>query len=67
MTTESADGTPRVPRRRPRVSVEELARRKGVRPIESVSDMAQEGVFDSDEELEEFIAYTYANRRADLA
>ena len=31
------------------------------------TDMAQEGVFDSDEELEEFIAYTYANRRADLA
>jgi hypothetical protein len=29
--------------------------------------MAQEGVFDSDEELEEFIAYTYANRRANLA
>ena len=67
MTAESADGTPLVPRRRPRVSVEELARRKGVRPVESVSDMAQEGVFDSDEELEEFIAYTYANRRADLA
>jgi hypothetical protein len=65
MTTESADGTLRVPRRHG--SVEELARRKGVRPVASVSDMAQEGVFDSDEELEEFIAYTYANRRADLA
>jgi hypothetical protein len=66
MTTESADGTVRAPRHRPRVSVEELARRKGVRPVASVSDMAQEGVFDSDEELEEFIAYTYANRRVDL-
>ncbi len=29
--------------------------------------MAQKGVFSSDEELEEFIAYTYANRRAGLA
>ncbi|MGQ0777971.1 MAG: hypothetical protein ACT4NY_26770 [Pseudonocardiales bacterium] len=66
MTTDSADDTPRVPRRRPRVSAEELARRKGVRPVESLEDMARD-VFSSDEELEEFIAYTYANRRAGLA
>lgn len=65
MTTDSADETPRVPRRRP-APVEELARHKGVRPVESLDDMARD-VFSSDEELEEFIAYTYANRRADLA
>lgn len=61
MTTDSADETPRVPRRRE--SLDEQARRKGVRPVERVEDMAEEGVFSSDEELEEFIAYTYANRR----
>jgi len=38
-------------------------RRKGVRPVERVEDTAVDGVFSTDEELEEFIAYTYANRR----
>lgn len=42
MTTDSADETPRVPCRRPRVSAEELARRKGVRPVESLEDMARD-------------------------
>ena len=49
------------------VSVEELARRQGVRPVESVEDMARPGIFESDEELEEFLAHVYAARRADLA
>jgi hypothetical protein len=44
-----------------------LARRKGVRPVESVEDMAEDGVFESDEELEEFLAHVYASRHADLA
>jgi hypothetical protein len=64
MTTDSADDTPRVPRRRE--SLDEQARRKGVRPVERLEDMARD-VFSSDEELEEFIAYTYANRRDGLA
>ncbi|HEX5494259.1 MAG TPA: hypothetical protein VFX70_06780 [Mycobacteriales bacterium] len=51
------------PRRAPRESLEEQARRKGVRPVEPVEDMAQDGIFDSDEELEEFLAYVYAARR----
>lgn len=46
---------------------DELARRKGVKPIESADDLACEGIFDTDEELEEFLQYTYAARRADLA
>jgi hypothetical protein len=46
---------------------EELARRKGVRPVQCVADMAQDGVFESDEELEEFLAHVYAARDADLA
>lgn len=49
------------------VSVEELARRQGVRPVESVDDMAWPGLFESDEELDEFLAHVYASRRADLA
>jgi hypothetical protein len=48
-------------------SLEELFRAKGVRPIESANDLACDGVFESGEELEEFIAHTYAARRADLA
>jgi hypothetical protein len=53
--------------RRGVVPIEELARRKGVRPVESVADMAQDGVFESDEELDEFLAHVYAARDADLA
>jgi hypothetical protein len=49
------------------VSVEELARRQGVRPIESVDDMARPDLFGSDEELEEFLADLYASRRSGLA
>lgn len=37
------------------------------RPIQSADDLAGDGIFESDEELDEFLAYTYAARRADLA
>lgn len=47
-------------------SIDDQARRKGVRPVESVADMAQDGVFESDDELEEFLAHVYAARHADL-
>jgi hypothetical protein len=49
------------------VSLDELARRKGVRPVASVEEMAQEGIFESDEELDEFLAHVHAARQADLA
>jgi hypothetical protein len=48
-------------------SVEELARRQGVQPVASVEDMARPGLFDSDQEWNEFLADLYASRRADLA
>ena len=48
------------------VSVIELARQQGVRPIASVDDLRAD-VFDSDQELDEFLADLYASRRADLA
>ena len=49
------------------LSIAELARIQGVRPVASVADMARDGIFESDEELEQFIAYTYAARRRDMA
>jgi hypothetical protein len=49
------------------VPVEELARRQGVRPLASADDLIQPGAFDSDEELDEFLADLYASRRAGTA
>jgi hypothetical protein len=66
VTTNRADYQAQPPDRGS-VSVEALARRQGVRPVESVEDMARPGIFASHEELEEFLARVYAARRADLA
>jgi len=65
----SADGAERMPEWGDpgHVPVEELARRQGVRPVESVDDLARPSLFESDEELEEFLADLYASRRAALA
>jgi hypothetical protein len=49
------------------VSVEELARRKGVRPVESVEDMVRPELSESDEEWQEFLADLYASRRSGQA
>lgn len=45
---------------------EELARRKDVQPIRSADDLACDGLFETDEELQEFLDDTYAARRANL-
>jgi len=37
------------------LSLDELARRQGVRPVRNVHDMARPHVFESDEELAEFL------------
>ncbi|SFO31031.1 hypothetical protein SAMN05216207_104328 [Pseudonocardia ammonioxydans] len=66
MTTDSADDGPSAPRVRPRVSIEELARRKGVQPVESLDDMARD-VFSSDDDLDEFLTFVHADRQAGLA
>jgi hypothetical protein len=66
VTTNKADYEVQPPDRGS-VSVEELARRQGVRPVGRVGEMARPGIFESDEELEEFLAHVYASRRADLA
>jgi hypothetical protein len=51
---------------RDHVSLREMARRQGVRPVESADDLAADGVFDSDEELDEFLAAVAAWRHSDL-
>jgi hypothetical protein len=39
---------------------------KNTRPIRSLGDLAPD-TFESDDELEEFLAFTYAERHRDLA
>jgi hypothetical protein len=51
---------------RPLLSVEQLLAAKAVRPIRSLDEFAAD-TFESDEELEEFLAFTYAERHRDLA
>jgi hypothetical protein len=38
-----------------RVSLDDLARRKGAQPVTSLEEMREDGVFRSDEELDEFL------------
>lgn len=51
---------------RPRLSVDELLAAKNTQPIQSLDDLAAD-TFESDEELEEFIAFTYSERHHDVA
>ena len=46
------------------VPAEEQVRRQGVRPIKSVDELAFPGVWESDQELDEFLADLYASRHA---
>jgi hypothetical protein len=46
------------------VSVDELFRDV---PVQSAEDLACAGIFDTDEELNDFLEHIYAARRADLA
>ncbi len=66
MTTNRADDVP-VPADRGTESLDEQARRKGVRTIRSADDLAQDGVFDTDGELDAFLAHVTEMRHADLA
>ena len=50
-----------------RATLDDLFRAKDAQPVRSADDLACDGIFETDEELEEFLAYTYATRRADLA
>ena len=66
MTTNRADNMPGPPEGGTE-SLDEQARRKGVRPIQSADDLAQDGIFDSDEELDAFLVHVTEMRHADLA
>lgn len=48
------------------VSVEELARQQGIKPVKSIGELARPDLFESDEELDEFLADLYANRRHEM-
>ena len=49
------------------VPVPELARRQGVGPVVSVDELARPDLFESDEELADFLADLYAARHTGLA
>ncbi|XRQ02692.1 hypothetical protein ACN3XK_39555 [Actinomadura welshii] len=57
----SGDGKPQH-----RLSVEELLAEKNTQPIRSLDDLAAD-TFESDEELEAFVAFTNAERHRDVA
>lgn len=67
MTSSNAERLPHWPTHAEHVSAEELARRQGVGPVTSPADMARPGAFESDDELDEFLADLYASRRAGMA
>lgn len=46
------------------VPAAELARRQGVRPVDSLDDLARPDLFESDDELDDFLTDIYASRRA---
>ena len=65
MSTSGADSSAGAPAR-PRLPTAELLAAKHTRPIQSPGDLAAD-IFESDGELEEFLAFTYAERHRDLA
>ena len=66
MTAEHA-GTHHVPQPRGRALVDELLQQKDVQPIQTAEDPAGRDIFETAEELQQFLDYTYAARRAELA
>jgi hypothetical protein len=66
--TASDDHAHRIePRPGARASLEDTLRREAAQPIRSADDLACDGIFETDEELDEFLQFTYAARRADIA
>jgi hypothetical protein len=62
VSTSGADSSAGAPAR-PRLSAAELLPAKHTRPVQFPGDLAAD---ESDEELEEFLAFTYAGRHRDL-
>ncbi len=63
--SSSAEHTP-APHVTPHVPAGEQVRRQGIQPIVSVDELAFPGVWESDEELDDFLADLYASRRASM-
>jgi hypothetical protein len=66
VSTSSADSDAGKAAARPSQPVTQLLATKGTQPIRSLDELAAD-TFESDEELEEFLAFTYAERHRDLA
>ena len=65
MSIHRADpGSPAAPYGRE--SLDEQVRRRRLRPVASVEEMARDDVFESDAELEAFLAHVTAERHANL-
>ena len=47
-------------------SFDDLAREQGVEPVTSIADLARPGLWDSDQEYDDFLADLDASRRSDL-
>jgi len=67
MTSNAEQAGASAPRQRRRPTLEEQARERGTRPIASEDTYALDGVWDSDTEVEEFIAFTHAARQAETS
>lgn len=66
--TAAGDHSHRItPRPGARAALEEALRSEGVEPIKSTDDLADEDIFESDAELDDFLDFTYTARRADIA
>jgi hypothetical protein len=63
--SSSAEHAP-APHRVPHVTAEEQVRQQGIQPITSVDELAFPGVWESDRELDDFLADLYASRRASM-
>ena len=66
MTSSSGAGGPAGVRVPPRLSVVQLLAAKNSRPVQSLDELTAD-TFESDQELEEFLAFTYAERHRDIA
>jgi hypothetical protein len=61
VSTSSADGDAGKAAARPSLSVTQLLAAKGTRPIRSLDELAAD-TFESDEEVEEFLAFTRSDQ-----
>lgn len=65
-TSRNADYDPRGPGRH-RASLDEQARTLGTPPVGTGELYVRDGIFESDEEVDELICFLYESRRNDVA